>query len=187
QKRNLAYVQLVFGLILGRILVGYVFLKPYFMYRGYTVYDYLGVRFGPMAKNYVSALFLVMRTLASGTRLFIPSLVMVLAWRLLTGGEVQYGQQSVAGVMPYLVAIIALTIVTCIYTALGGIKAVIWTDLIQATLMFGGALIAIATLLNHIGGLHAVGEAVPAMKSWQGYFQTGFEAQRVADWQTKQH
>src|SRR5256885_16591121 len=39
EKRNLAYVQLVLGLILGRILVGYFFLKPYFVYRVYTVYD----------------------------------------------------------------------------------------------------------------------------------------------------
>src|SRR5215207_2891159 len=87
-KRSLAYVQLVFGLILGRYVVGYVFLKPYYLYKVYTVYDYLGVRFGPTSKNYVSGLFLVMRTLASGTRLFVPSLVMVLAWRLLTGGGV---------------------------------------------------------------------------------------------------
>src|SRR5437870_4270743 len=88
--RGLTYVQLVLGLIIARYVVGYVFLKPYYRYKVYTVYDYLGVRFGPRTKNYVSALFLLMRTLASGTRLFIPSLVMVLAWRLLTGGQVQY-------------------------------------------------------------------------------------------------
>src|SRR4051812_31048497 len=82
-KRSLAYVQLVFGLIIGRVLVGYIFLKPYYRYKVYTVYDYLGVRFGPVSKNYVSALFLFMRTLASGTRLFVPSLVMVLAWQML--------------------------------------------------------------------------------------------------------
>src|SRR5713101_5666470 len=58
-------------------IVGNVFLKPYFTFKVYTVYDYLGVRFGPWTKGYVSALFLFMRTLASGTRLFIPSLVMV--------------------------------------------------------------------------------------------------------------
>ena len=54
------------------ILVGFFFLKPYYDYRVYTVYDYLGIRFGPMSKNFVSALFLFMRTLASGTRRFVP-------------------------------------------------------------------------------------------------------------------
>src|SRR3954470_8080014 len=45
--RSFAYVQLFMGLVIGRVLVGYVFLKPYYDYRVYTVYDYLAVRFGP--------------------------------------------------------------------------------------------------------------------------------------------
>src|SRR2546421_3957605 len=187
-KRSLAYVQLVLGVIIGRIVVGYVFLKPYYTYRVYTVYDYLGVRFGPRTKSYVSALFLVMRTLASGTRLFVPALVMVLAWRLFTSGEnVRFSQQAVTSVGPYVVAIVALTILTCVYTALGGIKAVIWTDVIQACLMFGGALVAIATLLYHVGGFHAVAQAVPQMTRVEGFFLTGFEADKVAAWQSANH
>src|SRR3954469_3240393 len=87
ENRSLAYVQLIIGLVLGRVLVGYFFLKPYYQYRVYTVYDYLGIRFGPWSKNYVSALFLVMRTLASGTRLFVPTIVMVLAWQMLRQGH----------------------------------------------------------------------------------------------------
>ncbi len=176
-KRSLAYVQLVFGLIIGRVIVGNVFLAPYYRYKVYTVYDYLGVRFGPRSKLFASALFLVMRTLASGTRLFVPSLVMVLAWRLFTGGggSVQFHQGAVTSVVPYAIAIIALTIVTCIYTAKGGIKAVIWTDVVQAALMFGSALVAIVTLLIHVGGFGAVAEAVPQMTRVEGYFVTGFE------------
>jgi Na+/proline symporter len=187
-KLSLAYVQLTIGLVLGRWIVASVFLKPYYTYKVYTVYDYLGVRFGPKSKNFVSALFLVMRTLASGTRLFIPSLVMVLAWRLFTNGgqPVPFTQDSVSSVGPYLVAIVVLTIATCLYTAKGGIKAVIWTDVVQAALMFGSALIAIATLLHHIGGFPALFEAVPQLKTLEGYFVTGFEADKVAEWQVKQ-
>jgi SSS family solute:Na+ symporter len=182
EKRSLAYVQLVAGVIIGRLLVGVFFLKPYYAYKVYTVYDYLGVRFGPISKNYVSILFLIMRTLASGTRLFVPSLVMVLAWRMFVtnSGATQFSQQSVTTVWPYLVAIIALTIITCVYTAIGGIKAVIWTDVIQAALMFGSALIAIFTLLHHIGGFAALADAVPQMKTVQGYFLTGFENHDVS-------
>src|SRR6266403_863610 len=187
-KKSLAYVQLVLGLIIGRVIVGHVFLKPYFIYKVYTVYDYLGVRFGPRSKGYVSALFLFMRTLASGTRLFIPSLVMVLAYRMFAaGGQVHFSQQAVTTVGPYLVAIILLTIVTCLYTAVGGIKAVIWTDVIQACLMFGGALIAIATLLHHVGGLGEVIRAVPQLTTHEGYFLHGFEASSVAQWQARHH
>jgi SSS family solute:Na+ symporter len=181
--RSFAYVQIIVGLILGRVVVGHVFLKPYYTFKVYTVYDYLGVRFGPWTKAYVSALFLFMRTLASGTRLFIPSLVMVLAYRLFVGGaQPQFGQEGVTTAGPYLVAIIALTVVTCLYTAVGGIKAVIWTDVIQACLMFGGALVAIGTLLAHVGGLSEVIRAVPQLTTHEGYFLHGFEADRIAQW-----
>jgi SSS family transporter len=181
--KSFAYVQIIVGLILGRVVVGHVFLKPYYTFKVYTVYDYLGVRFGPWTKAYVSALFLFMRTLASGTRLFIPSLVMVLAYRLFVGGaQPQFGQEGVTTAGPYLVAIIALTVVTCLYTAVGGIKAVIWTDVIQACLMFGGALVAIGTLLAHVGGLSEVIRAVPQLTTHEGYFLHGFEADRVAQW-----
>src|SRR5207244_6477781 len=46
KARSIVYAQLVVGLIFGRVLVGYVFLKPYYTYKVYTVYDYLAVRFG---------------------------------------------------------------------------------------------------------------------------------------------
>ena len=181
--RSFAYVQIIVGLILGRVVVGHVFLKPYYTFKVYTVYDYLGVRFGPWTKAYVSALFLFMRTLASGTRLFIPSLLMVLAYRLFVSGTApRFGDEGVTTVGPYLVAIIALTVVTCLYTAVGGIKAVIWTDVIQAGLMFGGALVAIGTLLAHVGGLSEVLRAVPQLATHEGYFLHGFEADRVAQW-----
>lgn len=190
-NRSLAYVQLTVGLILGRIVVGHVFLKPYYIYKVYTVYDYLGVRFGNWSKNYVSALFLIMRTLAMGARLFVPSLVIVLAWRLFVQhADVNFSQNAVQDLSAYAIAIIALTVITCIYTALGGIKAVIWTDVIQASLMFGGALVAIAMLLYHIGGdslnlfkgFRVLGDAVPDMKKISGYFMTGFEPKFVDPW-----
>src|SRR6476646_1858816 len=40
ENRSLAYVQLIIGLILGRLVVGYLFLRPYYEYRVYTVYDF---------------------------------------------------------------------------------------------------------------------------------------------------
>jgi solute:Na+ symporter, SSS family len=187
-SRSFAYVQLVVGLILGRIVVGYLFLAPYYAYKVYTVYDYLGVRFGPVTKAYVSALFLFMRTLASGTRLFIPSLVMVMAYRMLAaGGQVHFDPNTITGVGPYLTAIVILTIVTCLYTAVGGIKAVIWTDVIQAALMFGGALVAIATLLRHVGGVGEVVRVVPQLTTHEGYFLHGFEDTAVRAWMARHH
>lgn len=185
KKQSLAYALLTLGVILGRFVVGQWFLKPYFRYKVYTVYDYLEIRFGARTKNFVSALFLVMRTLASGTRLFIPSIVMVLAWQvLMNGGQpVVVSAKPVDSVLPYLVAIGLLTVITAIYTTKGGIKAVIWTDVVQASLMFGSALLAIGFMLNQIGGFSALSQLVPKMGTSAGYFATGFDSAAVQEWQ----
>lgn len=188
KKQSLAYAILVLGVIVGRYIVAHWFLKPYFRYKVYTVYDFLGVRFGERTKNFVSALFLVMRTLASGTRLFIPSIVIVLAWQVLMNGgnPVVVSAKPVEDVLPYLVAIGLVTVVTAVYTTLGGIKAVIWTDVVQASLMFGSALLAVVFILFQIGGFDALVAAVPKMGTPAGYFATGFDPVAINDWQVAQ-
>lgn len=181
KERGIVYAQLTLGLILGRVLVGYLFLKPYYDYKVYTVYDFLAVRFGTKSKNYVSILFLIFRTLAMGVRVYVPALVMVLAWRMIVRGETVRDMAAGDAWQPYGVAITLLVGITCLYTLLGGIKAVIWTDLIQATLMFSSALVAIGSILYHIGdgnvirGFAVLGEHVPEMKSLKGYIRFGWE------------
>lgn len=182
---SLAYVQLVIGVILGRLVVAGLFIGPYYRYKVYTVYDYLGIRFGPVSKTFVSGLFLAFRTLASGARLFIPALVIVLAWKLFTqsAGAAGVKFEVVTSIAPYFVAILVLMIATCLYTAVGGIKAVIWTDVIQAALMFTSALVAIGTLLYHLSGdtmnfgrgFETLLEYAPKLGRREGYLVTGFE------------
>lgn len=181
KTHSLHYMQLAFGLILGRILVGYVFLKPYYLYRVYTVYDFLAIRFGNKSRNYASVLFLIMRTLAIGVRVFVPSIVMVLAWRMFVQGQ-QIKDLGVGDSWhPYAWAIIILVVVTCAYTAFGGIKAVIWTDVIQAALMFTSGVVAIGSILYQIGhgsimgGFHAIAAGVPEMTKLSGYIAWGGE------------
>jgi SSS family solute:Na+ symporter len=195
KSQSIAYSQLVIGLILGRIFVGLVFLDRYYRYQVYTVYDFLSIRFGPLSKNYVSALFLMMRTLASGTRLFVPSLVMVLAWNALARQQTSVLTQAGPTLQSYVVAIVALTILTCIYTSFGGIKAVVWTDVAQASLMLTSVFIAIITLLYHIGndswnlmnGIREISHRVPQMNTHEGYFILGWEPARLQAWEQARH
>lgn len=146
--RNFTYAQLAIGTILARILVAYIFIKPYYEYRVVSIYDYLRIRFGEKTKNSASAIFLVTRALASGTRLYVAALPLVLAYEMITGQTLTLGQQ----VQVYIIALTFLTVATAIYTTLGGIKAVVWTDVIQASVMFGGLGFAIWSLLGHIPG-----------------------------------
>src|SRR5213595_2648854 len=146
--RNYTYLQLALGTILARILVSYIFIKPYYDYKVYSIYEYLTARFGVPTKNAASAVFLVTRVLASGARLYVAAIALALAYEMIRG--VQPGQKETLFI--YIGSTIAIVILTAIYTTLGGIKAVIWTDFIQASIMIGSAFIALGLLYSAIPG-----------------------------------
>lgn len=146
--RNYTYLQLAIGTILARIIVAFIFIKPYYDYKVFSIYEFLTVRFGEGTKNAASAVFLVTRVLASGARLYVAAIVLAVGYELLTGTPLTRYQQL--GL--YVTATIFLTALTAVYTSVGGIKAVIWTDLIQATIMMGSAIVAIGILLWSIPG-----------------------------------
>src|SRR6059036_3295558 len=146
--RNYTYLQLALGTILARILVSYIFIKPYYDYKVYSIYEYLTARFGVPTKNAASAVFMITRLLASGARLYVAAIALALAYEMIRG--VQPGQKETLFI--YIWSTIAIVILTAIYTTLGGIKAVIWTDLIQASIMIGSALIALGLLYSAIPG-----------------------------------
>src|SRR5205809_1653928 len=153
--RNYTYLQLALGTILARILVSYIFIKPYYDYKVYSIYEYLTARFGIGTKNAASAVFLFTRVLASGARLYVAAIALALAYEMIRG--VRPGQGET--LLIYLGATVVIVILTAIYTTIGGIKAVVWTDFIQASIMMGSALIALGLLYSWIpGGWHKIAE-----------------------------
>src|SRR6266404_4647321 len=146
--RNYTYLQLALGTILARILVSYIFIKPYYDYKVYSIYEYLTARFGVATKNAASAVFMITRLLASGARLYVAAIALALAYEMIRG--VRPGQTETLWI--YVGATVAIVILTAIYTTLGGIKAVIWTDFIQASIMIGSALVALGLLYHGIPG-----------------------------------
>src|ERR1700737_2553869 len=137
-QRNYTYLQLALGTIIGRVLVSYIFIKPYYEYKVYSIYEYLTARFWGASKNAASTVFMITRLLASGARLYVAAIALALAYEMISGTRPNQTQT----LWIYLGAPIAIVILTAIYTTFGGIKAVIWTDFIQASIMFGGALMA---------------------------------------------
>src|SRR3954468_1927683 len=151
--RDYTYLQLAFGTIIGRILVSYIFIKPYYDYKVFSIYEYLTARFGVGSKNAASAVFMITRLLASGTRLYVAAIALALAYEMISGARPNETQT----LWIYIGATVAIVILTAIYTTLGGIKAVIWTDLIQASIMIGSAVAALALLYFAIpGGWHEI-------------------------------
>ncbi len=141
---NLNFLQIAIGYIIGRIAIAFLFLPSYYRGELVTAYELLRTRFGEKTRNYASVVFLVTRTLATGVRLFttaIPLAIVFKGYKILGGLPDTY---------VYGVAIIVITIFTFIYTYTGGIKAVIWTDIIQMAVYIGGAAFALDLMLSHI-------------------------------------
>jgi solute:Na+ symporter, SSS family len=175
EKRNFTYAQLALGTILARVFIAYIFIKPYYDFRVVSIYEYLLLRFGTRTKDTASAVFLITRALASGTRLYVAAIVFVMGYEMVTGETLNLWQQ----VWIYIIALTAITALTALYTALGGIKAVVWTDVIQACIMFGSLGFAIWSLLRAIpGGWEGVTAALHQPGDWQ-FFSSGVEASRT--------
>lgn len=154
--RNFTYVQLGIGTLLGRIIVGKLFLKPYYDYNVVSIYEYLEKRFGVSTRRCASFTFLISRVLASGTRLFFAGILLVIAYMFITGNEVATPTETV---VIYVAALTFITLVTAVYTTLGGLKAVVWTDVLQASILFLAVFTTIGLLFCSIMGQGTCAEA----------------------------
>ena len=139
---NLTFLQLVFGYIVGRVLITIFFLPGYFRGEYLTAYAVIEKRFGARMRSVAAITFLTTRTLAEGVRVSAIALVV----------SVAIGTSERLAVF----IVIALTI---LYTFEGGMKAVIWTDVAQFLLYLTGSILTLGVLLHRIpGGWSEVGQ-----------------------------
>ncbi|NQT84713.1 sodium/solute symporter [bacterium] len=137
-KENLIYFQFAIGSLIGRILIALFFLPAFYRGKVTTVYQYLQQRFGDRSRDAGAIFFFVTRLLGSGVRLCVTAKAI----------------EVVSGVS-YFQAICVVAILAVAYTSFGGIKAVIWTDVIQFAVFIGGAVLTMFLIVKMIpGGLH---------------------------------
>ena len=131
---NLMFLQLCLGYIVGRCLVAWLLLPQYMGGNLFSAYEVLQKKFNPSVQRVASGLFLITRTIADGLRIYLTALLLVVVgW----------------GIGP---SIAVVGIVTIVYTYLGGMKAVIWTDLIQFAIKISGAALAAGFILDLLPG-----------------------------------
>ncbi len=154
------FLQITFGYIAGRLLVAVVLLPLFFRGQVFTSYEVLQSRFGVTTRRGASLLFLVTRNLSDALRLFLTALAL---------------QQATGLALSQCV--IALGIVTIVYTLVGGAKAVVWNDCLQFAVYMLGAvatLVVIATRLP--GGFEQVVEYGNELGKFQLFdFRLGLE------------
>lgn len=140
---NFTFLQLVFGYMIGRLLICILFLPRYFEGELFTAYQLIDRRFGATLHKVTAGLFLLVRAAAEGVRVYAVSIVVGLA----------IGTNDIA-------SIVIISMLTLVYTFEGGMAAVIWTDVIQMGLYVAGTIIALFTLGGKISGgwsaVHAI-------------------------------
>ena len=137
---DMGFLQIVFGYMVGRIVVALLFLPRYFEGRMLTAYQLIDQRFGHTLHKTTSILFLFTRAAAEGVRVFAISIVVGIA--VGTGD---------------MLSIAIISALTLLYTFEGGMAAVVWTDVVQMAIYIAGTAIAMATLGSHVvGGWHTI-------------------------------
>lgn len=130
---NLSFMQMTFGYLLGRILISVMLLPGYYRGEIKTAYEVIGNRFGSRLRSFTAIVFQLTRLLADGVRLFATAIPLA----MITGWD-------------YSVSILVMALLTIVYTFVGGIRAVVWMDVVQLFVYLGGAVLVLFTALSHL-------------------------------------
>ena len=130
---NLSYMQVVFGYLLGYLVIATVLMPLYYRIKLTTIYGYFKERFGVVSYKTGAGFFLLSRTIQASFRLFLVAIV-------LQKFVMDYWN------VPFWVTVAMTIILIWIYTFRGGIKTIVWTDTIQTVCMLGAVILTILAI-----------------------------------------
>jgi solute:Na+ symporter, SSS family len=164
---NLNFLQMTLGYLLGRTIIALVLLPGYYHGEIKTAYELIGQRFGKKLQSFTAVVFQLTRLLADGVRLFATAIPLA----VITGWN-------------YSISIVVMAFLTLIYTFIGGIRAVVWIDVIQLFIYVGGAIVALLTVVAKLPAgwdsifsmAAATGKAQIFNWGWQGDLRAFFSS-----------
>jgi solute:Na+ symporter, SSS family len=139
-RENWEYAQFFIGSSLAKFVVALLFIPAFYRYNCVTIYEFLAHRFGTASQVTASIFFFISRLLGSGVRLMAAcvAVAVLMGW-------------------PVWPTIVLFSLVSIVYIALGGVKAVVWTNVFQAVMFLVGGGLTVAFLVSQIdGGLGAM-------------------------------
>ena len=171
---DLSFLQLIIGYVIARVILAVVMVPHYFKGEIYSPYQLFSNAFGHSARQTAGAFFLLSETLAAGVRVYVASIPI----QLMLGSKVL---GAFGGGHPILGAILLFVLLSLVYTCIGGVKAVIWTDAVQFGLFLLAGLFTLfyiprffphgAGEVFHMaaaaGKLHWLNARVDASSLWQ--------------------
>jgi SSS family solute:Na+ symporter len=138
---NFTFLQVATGYLLGRIVVAFALLPRYYQGELVTAYALLQQRFGVATRRFASIVFMLTRAFADSVRVFATAIPIA----IIIGPAL-----PAAAVRP--VSILILGALTLLYTYHGGMRAVVWTDVLQTGVYIGGGLAAVFLLSQGVPG-----------------------------------
>ena len=122
------YFQVLIGQFIGYLVVAYVLLPVFYRHQLTSIYAYLGTRLGPNSRLAGAWLFLVSRSIGASARLYLVIIIL------------QVSLFDRLGLSYWFTAAATVSLIVA-YTFQGGVKAIIWTDLLQTVLMLTGLVV----------------------------------------------
>jgi solute:Na+ symporter, SSS family len=138
---NFTFLQVATGYLLGRIVVAFTLLPRYYQGELVTAYALLQRRFGVATRRFASIVFMLTRAFADSVRIFATAIPIA----IIIGPAL-----PAAAVRP--TSILLLGVLTLVYTFYGGMRAVIWTDVVQTVVYVGGGVAAVMLLSQGVPG-----------------------------------
>lgn len=154
------YFQIVIGYVIGYLVIAFVLLPLYYKLNLTSIYNYLSKRLGFVSYKTGASFFILSRTLGATARLYL--VVAILQDAILAS----YG-------IPFWVTTLVILLMILLYTYEGGVKTIVWTDMLQTTCMLAGLVICVIYILNTMG--LSFGEGLGQMTD------SGFTKMFVAD------
>jgi SSS family transporter len=145
---NITFLQIIIGYVIARVILAIIMVPHYFTGEIYSPYQLFANTLGPSARQTAAGFFLLSETLAAGVRVYVASIPV----KLMLGDKVLgFGTGD-----PIFGAILLFVILSLLYTYIGGVKAVIWTDAVQFGLFLLGGLFALFYISSLAGGAGVV-------------------------------
>ncbi len=142
---NIMFIQMIVGYVIARIILAVVMVPHYLKGEIYSPYQLLETHLGPAPRKLAAAFLLFLETMAAGVRVFVACIPI----RLMLGEQMC----SLGGLVdPILGAILIFVGLSLLYTYIGGVKAVIWTDAVQFGLFLAGGIFALFYIPTLIDG-----------------------------------
>lgn len=131
---DMSFLQMGIGSFMARIFIAYFFIGAFYSFNSLTIYEYLAKRFGNQTRTLASAFFILTRLMASSVRLMIAATGLSLILEL-----------------PFTACLAVFTLIAMLYTGAGGIRTIIWTDVLQAIVFVSCGIIALFFIAHQIG------------------------------------